>query len=314
MTRRPKSRLPPKLPDPARDRPPREPRAPTSRDRLKREHVAGRSIRFGRDEVVGMMRRLVAGAPALRLGLPPFDSLPIAHVEAAVTAMYGWSGDGPRARIAPGHTVDGFTAACARVLEVARAGGSLAFATARPASLLGLYRAWADAADAAGGVVLSGDQTAVIGPAGQRIWWIDRIAVLTDHVSLLGTDSVEAAEELLFALPRPDLLVADRTFAGVAVARGLEVVAPVDLDSVALAVAAWQGRAIRVVPMDDRRPPVAYAPLLELLDDIVASSAGEPDGVHDWSVALGGDPPHANGHATLGAEAEADARQPRTAP
>ena len=100
MSRKPKSRLPPKLPDPARESAARTPQGPSLRDVLKREHVAGRSARFGRDEIIGVMRRLAHGAPATRLGLAPFDGLAVAHVEAAMAAIYGWNGDGPRARIA----------------------------------------------------------------------------------------------------------------------------------------------------------------------------------------------------------------------
>ena len=44
------------------------------------------------------------------------------------------------------------------------------------------------------------------------------------------------------------------------------MVAFADLDAVALAVAAWQGRAVRVVPLDEPRPPAAYAGLLDLLE------------------------------------------------
>jgi hypothetical protein len=234
------------------------------------------------------MRRLTNGAPATRLGLDSCASLPLAHVEAAVAAFYGWTGDGPRARIAATCTVEGFTAACERVLEVARGGGSLAFATARPASLHHVYRALATAADVAGGNVLAAEESGVVGPGGQRIWWIDRVAVLTDRVNLLGDDSIEGAQEMLFALPRPDLVIADRTFAGVAIAGGLEVVAFADLDALALAVAAWQGRAVRVVPLDDRRPPAAYVPLLELLEEIAATPA---DATSAWR--LTGAPPGA---------------------
>ena len=78
--------------------------------------------------------------------------------------------------------------------------------------------------------------------------WVDKVAVLTDGAALLGDDSVDAAQEWLFTLARPDLVVCDRTYAGVAVAGGLEVVAFADLDAVALAVAAWQGRGVRIVP------------------------------------------------------------------
>jgi hypothetical protein len=276
VTRRPKSRLPPKLSDPAAERGPRIPKGPTRGDQLKREHVAGRSARFGRDEVIGIMRRLVLGAPALRLGLPAFGAIKMEHLEAAVSATFGWTGDGPRARIAPSRTLDGFAAASERVLEVAGCGGRLAFATARPASLHPLYRALAAAAVEAGGNVLTASEATVAGPGDRRIWWIDQVAVLTDRASLLGHDSVEAARELLFGLARPDLVVADRTFAGVAAASGLEVVAFADLDAVALALAAWQGRAVRVVPLDDSRPPSAYLPLHEVLAEAAEAAEATP--------------------------------------
>ena len=66
-------------------------------------------------------------------------------------------------------------------------------------------------------------------------------------------------------------VVADHAYAGVASSSGLEVVAFADLDAVALAVAAWQGRALRIVPLDDRRPPGAYAGLLDLLETLTAA-------------------------------------------
>jgi hypothetical protein len=72
-------------------------------------------------------------------------------------------------------------------------------------------------------------------------------------------------------LARPDLVVADHAYAGVASAAGLEVVAFADLDAVALAVAAWQGRAMRVIPLDDRRPPSAYDGLLDLLETLASA-------------------------------------------
>ena len=48
-----------------------------------------------------------------------------------------------------------------------------------------------------------------------------------------------------------------------------------------LAVAAWQGRAVRIVPLDDRRPPAAYAGLLDLLESLASAPVDpfEPLGV-----------------------------------
>ncbi len=172
-----------------------------------------------------------------------------------------------------------------RVLEVARGGGRVAFATSRPASLLPLYRRFVARVEAAGGEVLCADESGSFGPGSRRLRWIDKIAMLTDHESLLGDDSVDAANELLFTLPRPDLVVADRTYAGVAAGSGLEVVAFADLDAVALAVAAWQGRAIRIVPLDERRPPRAYAPLLDRLESIACETDASAQASESWSRA-----------------------------
>jgi hypothetical protein len=272
VSRKPRSsRLPPKLPDLASERPARAESGPSLREQLKQDHVAGRSLRYGRDEVLGTMRRIEHGAPSALCGLPAFTGITRAQIAAAVELVYGWEGDGPRARIAPSHTVDGFTGAVTRVLEVARGGGRIAFATARPAALLQLYRRFAARAAAEGAEVLSGVESAGIGPAGRRVRWIDLVAVLTDGAALLADDAVEAAEEWLFTLARPDLVVADHSYAGVASSSGLEVVAFADLDAVALAVASWQGRALRVVPLDDRRPPVMYGGLLDLLESLTSA-------------------------------------------
>ena len=272
MSRKPRSeRMPPKLPDLATEREPRATTGPSLREQLKQHHVAGRSMRYGRDEVLGTMRRIEHGAPSALCGLAPFTGLARAQIAAAVEFVYGWEGDGPRARIAPSHTIDGFTAAATRVLEVARGGGRLAFATARPAALLQLYRRLAARAAAEGAEVLAGEESSSFGPSGRRIRWIDQVAVLTDGAALLADDAVDAAEEWLFTLARPDIVVADHVYAGVASSSGLEVVAFADLDAVALAVAAWQGRAVRIVPLDDRRPPVAYAGLLDLLESLTST-------------------------------------------
>jgi hypothetical protein len=281
MTRRNRSKLPPRLDDPspasaASTREERAPAGPSLSEQLKRAHVAGRSTRFGRDEVVALMRRVATGAPATRLGLDPLGTLSLAQVETAVAAVYGWDGDGPRARIAATHTAAAFDVAVSRILEVARAHGNLAFATARPASLLPLHQALAEVAEAEGGTVLRMRESAPVGAGGRRLRWLDDVAVVSDGVQVFGDDDVPAAEELLFSLPRPDLVVADRCFAGVALNSGIEVVAFADLDALALAVAAHRGRAIRVVPLDERRPPAAYQPLRTRLLALAEAPAGDP--------------------------------------
>ena len=233
--------------------------------------MAGRSAHFTRNDVQNVMRAVVRSDGHALLGLSPFADLTFDHTAAAAALIFGWHGDGPRARIDPARTVDGFNAACTRVLEVARGGGRLAFATGRPASLLGLHHALAEAAAAAGGDVLSAVQSAPIDGRGHRIWWIDGVAIVSDGVNLLADHSSAAAEEWLFVLPRPDLVVADHRFAGTAAAVGLELVAFADLDAVALAVASWRGMAVRVAPLDEHCAPHDYEALLEVLDEAIAA-------------------------------------------
>jgi Phosphatase len=277
MTRRPKSRLPPKLPDPARERPPAAPRQPSRRERLKDAHVAGRSARFTRDDMERVSRSLVRGDTTYSLGVPRFTNLTIGQARAAIELVYGWDGESTRPRIDPQYTLVAFERATERILEVAGGGGRLAFATARPASLLGVYRALATAAADAGGVVLGAAQSSLIEERRWRLWWLDGVAAVTDGENLLAHSSAAAADELLFVLPRPDLVVADGWFAGAALGAGLEVVAAADFDAVALAVAAWRGMAIRVVPLDECRAPHAYLPLLETLGDaVIACSLDDP--------------------------------------
>jgi hypothetical protein len=265
MTRRPASRRPPKLEDPAKDRTARATRKPSVGDQLKAAHVAGRSLRYGREEVVASMRRLAEGDGRVRWGLASFPGLQDGEVESAVGAVFGWRGDGTRARIAPKQTHTAFTAALDRISEVARRGGRVAFATARPASMLPLYRTLAAMVADDGAQVLEAAESGPVDNAGRRLWWIDGVATLTDRAGLLSDDSPPAADELLFCLPLPDLVVADHGYAGTALARGLEVVAFADLDAVAFAVAERRGMAVRVVPLDQERPPGAYAPLLDLV-------------------------------------------------
>jgi hypothetical protein len=269
VTRRPRSRLPPKLPDPVRERAPIAPKRPSLRERIKTARVAGRSTEFGSEEVTGVMRRVARNDRVALLGCPTFDGIDLEQVRGAVDAVYGWTGDGPRARIDATRTIEAFGAAAARVSEVARSGGRVAFATSCPASLFVLHRALARDVTVAGGNVLTAGESPVIDERrgrAVRLRWIDDVAMLSDGRALLGDDRAHAAaEELLFTVGHPDLVVADRTFAGHAIACGLEVVAFAGLDAVALAVAQYRGHAARVVPLDEHRPPAAYQPLLDLL-------------------------------------------------
>jgi hypothetical protein len=100
---------------------------------------------------------------------------------------------------------------------------------------------------------------------GRSLWWIDGVAVVTDGLGILADDGLVAGPEWLFAVGRPDLVVADRGFAGAALAAGHETVAFADLDAAVFGVAARRGQPVRLVPVDERRPPEAYRSIVGAL-------------------------------------------------
>jgi hypothetical protein len=104
-------------------------------------------------------------------------------------------------------------------------------------------------------------------------WWIGGVAVLTDGDALLEDPGIEAFDELLFAVPYPDLVIADRGYAGGALRAGIEVVALADIDAIALGLAARRGLPVTMVPLQERRPAAAYRALESVLSVPSSSEA-----------------------------------------
>jgi len=159
----------------------------------------------------------------------------------------------------------GLHAAAERLRAAVADKARVAVATSRPASLLGLAR-WAADTVRAGDATLLGGTTATIEGGGRReLWWTGGVAVVTDGQALLAHDGVPGGDDWLFAVGRPDLVVADRGFAGAALRAGVETIAWADLDAPALALAAARGRPVVLVPLAERRPAAAYEAALGVL-------------------------------------------------
>jgi hypothetical protein len=231
-------------------------KVPTLRRRVLEARVAGPHAHFGRDAVKGSIRALVNGDRRAQLGCDGLDGCTPEEVRDALASSHGWDANAARAAIDPDCTLAALEAAGLRIAEAAQAGARIAVATARPASLLGLAQFVATEAAALGGRVLVSDRAAIDGAAGRELWWIGGVAVLTDGSALFASDG--AGDDWLFAVGRPDLVVADRGYAGTALRAGCEVVAWADLDAPALSLAAARGRRILVVPLDERRPAASY--------------------------------------------------------
>jgi Phosphatase len=265
MSKRATSR-PPHLDSAPVHRAHREPRRPTPRAGVLKARIAGRHDRLGRAELLSVMRRVIGGEPTAMLGLDRFPAVDREELRAVAAEVWGWDADDLVVTLDPDRLLAAMLAAHERVLDVARRRGRVLVATGRPASLLPLHQAFARLARGAGAHLLDGREA---GPLPTRsslsIWWLGGVATLTDGNALLADPGVDALEELLFTVPRPDLVVADRGYAGGALRAGIEVVALADLDAIALGVAAGRGLPATVVPLNERRPAPAYAGLEALL-------------------------------------------------
>jgi hypothetical protein len=240
---------------------------------LTRAHVAGRSDHATAADVERSLRAVVAGDASALFGLAPFAPLVYADACVAAAALFGWPDARPAPTIAPAATLDGVARASALIADVAKRGGRIAIATARPTSLLGFFQRIATVADAAGANVLvdsrgQSDEFRCEGRAGRRLRWFNGVAAVTDGLSLVPVHSVEAASEWLFSLGRPDLAIGDHGFAGAALSAGIATVACADLDAPVFAVAAARALPVTVVPLNDRRPPAAYELLVDRIGEL----------------------------------------------
>ncbi len=229
---------------------------------LERAKVAGSAGGPGPTELRRFVERIVAGDRAAWGELTPFPELTMIDGWAAFTEVFGATPD--RAAIDPECTLRSAHAACQRVIEIAEAGGRVAFATAAPASLLALHSAIVRLATGAGAEVAD---LADVGPlrldgrSPRLVRWVEGVAVVSDGSALCATRDGEAAREWLFVHPRPSLVVADGPFAEVAWEAGIEVVAFAGLDRGAVAIPAARSDRCTVVPLRVDRPPRAYAPV-----------------------------------------------------
>jgi len=256
-----------------RGTPPTPPEPVTPERMLERAKVAGPGAAPGRTELRSIVERLAAGDRRTLAGLAPIPGFSLIDAWASVRTVFGATPEAPL--IDPSLALGACDRAVSRISAVGATGGTVAFACATPASLLGVHAALAARARDAGAVVPGLDDTGAIrvdGRAGRRLRWCDGIAVVSDGRSLLATDDPEAAREWLFVVGRPALVVADGPFATVAWEDGLEVVALTGPDRPALAPAAAAGDRCTVVPMRTDRPPTAYGPLVER---IAADSEGD---------------------------------------
>ena len=253
-------------------------------EEILRSHLAGRHELFGFAETQSLIRRVVAGTPEALLGMDRFSDLTDGVVEATARHIWGWSARDAAAWTDPNCTIAGMRAALLRILDVSRRGGLIAFATGRPASLLPLYADLARLAASQGAEIFGGLEfdalkylsseslalaSTTFSAAGHpraRLVWQNGVALVESGGNLISDAAMRAADALFAGSETPDLVVADRGFAGTAIELGSEVVAFADLDAIALGVAAARGLPVTIVPVQEQRPPHCYRVLSALAD------------------------------------------------
>jgi hypothetical protein len=253
-------RLEPRTPTALTQPPPPPSRTPTPEEALVQAKLAGRATALGRSE--------------LRHHVDHWDAATIEGWNAMRT-IFGATPEVPQ--IDPAAVLRGAARAVARLREVALAGGRIAFASASPASLLGVHAFLARAARTIGGAVVDDDDGSpmrIDGRSPRWLRWIDGVAVVTDGASVLGAEGPDAPAEWLFLVGRPSLTVADGGYADAAHAAGLDVVAFSGLDQPRLGLAAARGDRCTVVPVPTSRPARTYQALTAALD--AAFRSGSP--------------------------------------
>jgi hypothetical protein len=243
----------------------------TARDevtaRLLQGGVAGPHRSHSKEDNILKASQLASGEPDSTFGMPEVASASTEEGLDAVSAVTGARSPG-EPYIDPDATIAGVEAAAARLAEACRNGARIIVATGHPGPLLNHHARLVEAITAAGGKVLKPlDETGVTLFGARRIYrYLQGVGAVTDGVRGLHTHSPLAMQKVLEAGEVPDLVFADHGFAGASAARGIPVIAVMDTNDTALAVACARGRDLTLIPLDDGRRPDAYDVIAQMFE------------------------------------------------
>jgi hypothetical protein len=252
-----------------------EPR-PYPHEELERALVAGGvagPAGHPHHNVFGNIRKLVAHDSDKLFGLSsmpePFDFADIVRLvgDAAGVPIDELATEGVP-DIDAGALLDACAALGERLADLARDGARVLFATGHPGDLDPLYGSIARIAEGAGArIVRPAEGASWVDDRADHEWTIayhGAVGMVTDGERPRHTHRPEAMRRML-ADDRPDLVVADHGFAGVAIEAGVETLSFADVNDPALIVAKAQGRTGIVAVLDDHVPAEAYWPCFQAI-------------------------------------------------
>jgi hypothetical protein len=233
--------------------------------RLLQGGVAGPHRSHSREDNILKASQLASGEPDSTFGMPELASATTEEGLDAVAAVTGAREPG-EPYIDPETTIAGVQAAAARLGEACRKGATIIVASGHPGPLLNHHARLVEAVTAAGGkVIRPRDEMGVTLDGARRIYrYLQGVGAVTDGLRGLHTHSPIPMEQALDAGELPELVFADHGFAGAAVVRGIPVIACMDTNDTALAVARARGRDVTLIPLDDGRRPDAYDVIAEM--------------------------------------------------
>lgn len=172
---------------------------------------------------------------------------------------------------------DGLVEAARLFRSVVERGGTLAFGTGHPGSMLSCYNRLAAYARSRGARIAQGKVGVPVGVD----WYLDYIqdvAVTSDFCGVLHGHATRPMEQVIETFPGPiDLVVGDHGHAGAAINAGLPTIGIMDTNDPALAVAKQLGAEhLVVVPLFDNRANAVTAQLADLFVGMVEAPSGAP--------------------------------------
>lgn len=239
--------------------------------RIEETHVAGRDTRHNRVANLQAIRSVVEGDPHYTWDIPGVERFSFDEILTGIASLTGCSSDptntGGGGYISPSATLRGLEAAASAMAEVAHRGGRFLLGTGHPGSLLLYYIRLAAIIRSWGGKVLE-PALGVQVPPNLDLAFIDGVAVTTDRASLMHSHGHDAMDQMLADAGSVDLVIADHGYASGGIKAGVPVIAIMDTNDPALALAQQLGADLIVIPMDDNRPPSCYLPILETIREL----------------------------------------------
>jgi Phosphatase len=254
------------------------PRISTSQARaeLLAAGITGPNQSHSRRNVVGKINALLGPDPDETFGLSDLGTHSPAEVLGLVADLTGCWRDLDDCEgydvIDPDKTMAGIVTAAERLRDEAAKGSTLLCVTGHPTGMLEHHIHVLAAYRRAGGKVLrlKEDENIHLKAGKHReIRYIGGVGVLADWGNLQHTHSALPMEKLLEDDQWPDIVLGDHGYAGAAIERGIPTIAIMDINDIALAIPAPQGKDVIIVPLDDNRVPYSYEPSWRLFEQII---------------------------------------------